>query len=119
MKFSDNLRNMRIQRGMTQMELAEGLRTSQSAITSWENGKREPDFKTIERIADYFNVPISTLLPSNDNVDSDSANIIAEAIQQNQKLKVLFDKLRFMPDKTLDVFISVAEAFTFTANKDA
>ena len=95
MKFSDNLRNLRLQRQLTQMQLAEDLRTSQSAITSWENGKREPDFKTIERIAKYFNVPLSALLPSSDNLDDAYVTSIAEAFQQNPYLKLLFDRLRF------------------------
>lgn len=34
MKFCDNLRNLRIQRGLTQTELAERLGTSQSSITA-------------------------------------------------------------------------------------
>lgn len=110
MKFSDNLRNLRLQRQLTQMQLAEDLRTSQSAITSWENGKREPDFKTIERIAKYFNVPLSALLPSSDNLDDAYVTSIAEAFQQNPYLKLLFDRLRYMSDKNLKVIMGVANA---------
>ena len=112
MKFCDNLRNIRLQRGMTQMQLAEGLHTSQSAITSWENGRREPDFRTIEKISDFFGVPLSALLPSNDNLDSSYVNVVAETLQQNPKLKTLFDKLRFMSDRDLDAVAAVVNALT-------
>ena len=115
MKFSDNLRNIRITRCMTQMELAEALHTSQSAITSWENGRREPDFKTIERIATYFNVPISALLPSSDDLESEYLNIVAETLHQNPKIEQVFDKLRFMSDRDLDVILVVADAITRNA----
>ena len=110
MRFSDNLRNLRLQRHITQMQLAEGLRTSQAAITSWENGKREPDLKTIQRIADYFQVPLSALLPSSDGMDMNYVNTIADALQQNPYLKLLFDRLRYMSDKNLKVIMGVANA---------
>lgn len=110
MKFCDNLRNLRLQRQLTQMQLAEYLHTSQSAITSWENGRREPDFRTVEKIAAYFNVPLSALLPSNDNLDDSYVITVAEAFQQNPYLKLLFDRLRFMSNDNLKVIMSVANA---------
>lgn len=110
MKFSTNLRNLRLQRGLTQMELAERLQTSQSAITAWESERREPDFKTIKRIADFFGVPITTLLPSSDDVDDDYVRNIAEAFHANQKLSMLFNKLIFFSESDLDAVISIVNA---------
>lgn len=110
MRFADNLRNLRLQRGMTQMQLAESLNTSQSAITSWENGRREPDFRTIRKIADFFHVPMTALLPSTDAIDMDYVNSVAESFQQNPYLKLLFDRLRYMSDKNLKVIMGVANA---------
>ena len=110
MRFSDNLRNLRLTRRMTQMKLAEGLGTSQSAVAAWENGTREPDFRTIKKISDYFNVSMSTLLPSNDALDESYVNSIAESLQQNPKLNLLFEKARTMPESDLDVILSVVNA---------
>jgi len=109
MDFPTKLRNLRIQRGLTQMELAEKLGTSQSSITSWEQNRREPDFLTIKRIADFFHVPMSALLPSADDLD-ESVNIIAECLHRNQKLKALFECVKDFGDADLDALLAVAKA---------
>lgn len=110
MKFSDNLRNLRVSRNMTQMDLAKSLNTSQSAITAWERSAREPDFRTIQKIADFFGVPMSTLLPQDDTIDEDYTNSIANSLHKNPKLRTLFDKVKFLSDADLDVVISVVNA---------
>ena len=111
-KFGDNLRNLRIQRGLTQMQLAKDLQTSQSAITSYEASKREPSFMVIERMAEYFGVPMSALLPSNDTTDDEFVNIIAESIHQNPKLGLLFDKIRKFKESDLDAVLAVVNAIS-------
>lgn len=112
MRFSDNLRNMRLARGLTQMQLAQALGTSQSAITAWETQTREPDFKTIQRLADYFHVPITSLLPSDDHEDDDRIKTISESLHSNPKLGLLFDRTRFMSDSDLDAVLAVVTAIT-------
>ncbi|MDR2531482.1 MAG: XRE family transcriptional regulator [Oscillospiraceae bacterium] len=61
-KFSNALKELRLQRDMTQEALAEKLGVSQSAIAMYETDKREPDFETLEVIADLFNVSMDSLL---------------------------------------------------------
>ncbi len=39
-----------------------GKKISKSAISMYENGNREPDFETLEAIADFFNVDINLLI---------------------------------------------------------
>ena len=118
MDFKTKLRNLRIQRGLTQTELAEHLKTSQSSITSWENGRREPDFRTIQRLADYFNVPITALLPSDDTVDKSFADSLAESLHANPKLRMLFDKTRYLSNEDIDVILGVANAISKERNDD-
>lgn len=110
MNYSDKIRNLRLQRGLTQMELADRLGTSQSSITSWENGRREPDFATFRKLADFFRVPMSALLPSSDEIDEDYVGALAESLHQNPRLKLLFDKSKYLSDKDLDAVISVVSA---------
>ena len=112
MKFSDNLRNLRVKRGLTQMQLAEGLNTSQSAITSWELAKREPDFKTIQRIADFFGVSVSSLLPSSDTLDADYVLRVSESLNSSPKLAELFNKAKYLSDFDLDTVLAVVSAIT-------
>lgn len=60
--FNEILRQLRNSRQMTQLELANALQISRSTIGMYEKGSREPDFATLEIIADYFNVDIDYLL---------------------------------------------------------
>lgn len=65
-KFQNVLKSLRKSKGLTQDELAKRLKISRSTIGMYENGSREPDFETIELIADFFNVDIDYLLGRTD-----------------------------------------------------
>lgn len=56
--IGQRIRTMRLSRGMTQADLAKSIGQSQSSITMYETGRREPDFETLEALADVFNVPM-------------------------------------------------------------
>ena len=60
--FQTVLKELRKSRGLTQDELAKIFKVSRSTIGMYENGSREPDYETLELIADYFNVDIDFLL---------------------------------------------------------
>lgn len=61
-KFKNILKSLRNSRGLTQDELSKQLNISRSTIGMYESGAREPDFETLELIADYFNVDTDYLL---------------------------------------------------------
>ena len=66
----ERIRQLRISATMTQKELADKLGVSQNAIYNWENGKREPNVETLEKIAKLFNITISQLLEQENNFPS-------------------------------------------------
>ena len=49
-----------------QRELADKLGTYKNAIVRWENGYRVPDFDTLIKIADFFDVSLDVLLGRKD-----------------------------------------------------
>lgn len=61
-KFNLVLKSLRTERNMTQDQLAKILKISRSTIGMYEKGDREPDYETLEAIADFFNVDIDYLL---------------------------------------------------------
>ena len=67
--IGQRIKTMRLSRGMTQADLAKALDQSQASITMYETGKREPDFETLEALADVFNVPLSSIV-SDEKYDS-------------------------------------------------
>lgn len=60
--FAAVLKQLRLNHGMTQEQLAAMLKVSRSRIGMYETGSREPDFETCEAIADIFNVDMDYLM---------------------------------------------------------
>ncbi len=60
--FSEQLKKLRNERGYTQEMLANAIGVAKSTISMYENNNREPDFETLEAIADVFNVNMSVLV---------------------------------------------------------
>lgn len=60
--FQNIFRKLRTSSNLTQSAIAEKIGISRSTIGMYETGAREPDFETLEKIADYFNVDIDFLL---------------------------------------------------------
>ena len=61
------LKELRKQRGISQVKMAIDLSMSQNTISRYETGAHEADYKTLIKIADYFNVSIDYLLERTDN----------------------------------------------------
>lgn len=64
--FKNRLKELRKSIKLTQDELSEKLNLSRSTVSSYERGIREPDFETLEKIADFFNVDKGYLLGEDD-----------------------------------------------------
>lgn len=60
--FAHILKYLRLDRKLTQPELARALNVSNGMISFWENGKYEPTASNIIAIAQYFGVSIDELL---------------------------------------------------------
>lgn len=60
--FGQTLSYLRKRAKVTQLELAKALNIAKSTISMYETGKREPDFETLEAIADFFNVNMDFLI---------------------------------------------------------
>lgn len=58
----ENLRKLRIAKGLQQKELAPLLNIKISTYCQYETGKRQPDYDTLKKIADYFEVSTDYLI---------------------------------------------------------
>ena len=59
--FPQRLKEIRIKRGLTQTELGKKVGVKQSTFTNWENGKREPNFEIVIKLADLLEVSVDWL----------------------------------------------------------
>ena len=60
--FGVRLKELRIQKGLQQIDVAKVLNCSYVTISRWEMGVRNPSLDDIVRIANYFNVTTDYLL---------------------------------------------------------
>lgn len=61
------LKELRKQRGLSQLRLAMALNMAQNTISRYENEIREADYKTLILFAEYFDVSIDYLLGRTEN----------------------------------------------------
>lgn len=59
--FGDRLKILRLEKNMTQDELAKILNTGKASISHYESNRRIPDLNTIEQLSEFFNVSIDYL----------------------------------------------------------
>ena len=104
--FSDRLKELREEKGLTQIQLAEILNISKSAIANYESGLREPKNNRLwKKIASYFNVTVDYLMDIPDTptiLAADTASLDGKPIiiasntvdKTQQHRNALADKIR-------------------------
>lgn len=61
MIFPERLKQLRQKKGLTQQEIAELLGVKRNTYSDWENGKTEPNFEMVLKLADLFEVSLDWL----------------------------------------------------------
>ena len=98
--FGKRLATVRKKQNLSQYALADRLGFSRGQIANYEQGKRQPDYETLIKIADFFGVSTDYLLGVTDNPSRDET--------KEQKLKdfieqpgVPYDETRYIPEEKL------------------
>lgn len=60
--FFDRLKELRIEKGIGQIELAKAINVSKGIISLWENGLREPKLSNLIALAKFFEVSLDYLV---------------------------------------------------------
>lgn len=71
MAWFNALKSLRRDTGYTAIETAKKLGLPYTTYVSYEQGKREPSINCLIKLANYFDVPLDTLLDRNDEVSGD------------------------------------------------
>lgn len=84
----NRIKELRKAKSMKQVELANAISVSQAALSGYETGKYEPDFYTLQRIAEFFNVSIDYILGRDEKKPAaeDSSGREKEFVQLFEKL---------------------------------
>ena len=61
-EFKERLKELRLERGLTQTELANKTKISQAGIAKWETGDRTPNLEYLIVLAKFFGVSADYLI---------------------------------------------------------
>ena len=106
--FGLRLKTARMSKGLTQQKLAEKVGVATSTIGMYEAGKREPDRDTMEAITDILNIPMGYLMYGESTVSNADRDRL-EALHQNPRLGMLFDRQMKMKSEDVDFMLAMAE----------
>lgn len=120
--FKEMLKYLRVRDNLSQAELADKLGVAKSTISMYEVGKREPDFETLEAIADFFNVDMNFLLGKDGSENdhyylNDETREIAQEFFENPDMRTLFKVARDIPPERLKAHIEFMKSLKEQENK--
>ena len=75
-----NLKALRNEKNISQINLARHMNVSRSTVSMWENGASEPDNETLVKLANFFGVTIDYLLGNEDKTEPQRVPVTEEDI---------------------------------------
>lgn len=132
--FSERLKRLRMEKGITQKELADRLHISRSTIAGYESLGKEPDGEKLCALADFFGVSVDYLLGVTDSRELTSpapaaakrpveAAIAGElgslSDRQLDRLMGYIQALKELPDSTTPQNVAIAEKNASEENSSA
>ena len=81
----DRLRDARKQMGYTMKFVAEKIGVTESAISQYENGRRQPDFEIASKLADVLCVSVDYLLGRDEETEESLRRAAINMLGSNQR----------------------------------
>ena len=110
--LGETIRQIRIEKGLSQHQLAELIHVDRTTITNWETGRRLPDADMLTIISDTLSIDVSYLIIASLN-QNNSPNVIMiddERIILSGSTPVI---RKVMPYSTVKGFTKPSEALNF------
>ena len=105
--FSERLKRLRMEKGITQKELANRLHISRSTIAGYESLGKEPDGEKLCALADFFGVSVDYLLGVTDSRELTSP---APAAAKRPVEAAIAGELGSLSDRQLDRLFGYIQA---------
>ncbi len=86
--FQENLKALRMKKGMTQEELATRLNVVRQTISKWEKGLSVPDSDLLIRLAEILEVSVSELLGSKIEIEEKPDALAEQLSRINEQLAI-------------------------------
>ena len=87
--------------GITANTVAKAVHVNASTFTDWKQGKSQPKLEKLQKIADYFNVPVSYFYDGDTSLSiaerqAQSLGIDADALKKELSLKSLDEQTMYV-----------------------
>ena len=86
--LSENIKNLRKNKGLTQEELASKLNVVRQTVSKWEKGLSVPDAELLKKLAEILETDVSTLLGSSIMPDNENNKIAEQLSRINEQLVI-------------------------------
>lgn len=86
----EKLRELRKEKGISLKELGSVVNVAESTMSLYENGKRQPDYETLLKLAEYFGVTVDYLLRG----DNETERLPEELVILNRNAKKMSPEKR-------------------------
>ena len=97
----NRISNLRKQANLSQNDLGKIIGVAQNTLSQWGNGLREPDFDSVIKISEYFNVSTDYLLGKEEDMPDELIvlnRIVRKLSKSNRKKLVEIAKMMFAED---------------------
>lgn len=91
-KLGEKIKKLRIERGYTLKQLGEMLNLGESTISMYETGKRNPDYDTLTKIAEIFNVTTDYLLGRTNEPNPNKPELPPEFKTPEEAMKFILEQ---------------------------
>lgn len=92
-ELGDKIRELRIQKNLTQAQVAQRLGITKNAVNSWEKMSSSPTLKNVAELAGIFGVSIDYLLGISHSLTIDISDLDDLQREAMQNLKSSFEKM--------------------------
>lgn len=115
MDFGERLKWLRERSGLTQKFAAEKIGVKNNTLSSYESSKRQPDYITLKKLADLYEVTIDYIITGEENssivsVAGQEISLTPEEVKIFEELKkhpILFHDLATDPEKKVKELIKL------------
>ena len=78
--LNENIKRLRLARGLNQVEFAKAMGVSKQCVSNWENDNVMPSIEMLIKIADFFNITTDYILGRNERPYIDVTGLTDEQI---------------------------------------
>lgn len=115
--FVRNLRYFMEAKGISQADICRELDKSSATVSDWCSGKKYPRIDAMQQLADLLGVRYSNLTTENGTADYEDMRRL-EALHQNPRLGLLFDRTRKMSSADVETMLAVAASILKESDGD-